>query len=141
MFSGSSDLELISYNFLLIFVHTGLLLPFFYRPLNSPVSIFYTLLYTLYSLFSNLGDFNVNILNPQHPLFYNVQTLASSLCLSKIVLEPTHITQSSRSTIDFVFMSSPSYLISCTTIPALSNSDHLGLLVLFSAGSYTFPET
>ena len=32
-------------------------------------------------------------------------------------------------------MSSPSYLISCNTIPALSNSDHVGLSVLFSAGT------
>ena len=49
--------------------------------------------------------------------------------------EPTRTTQTSCSTIDLVLMSSPSYLNSCTTIPPLSNSDHHGLSVLFSAGT------
>ena len=67
-------------------------------------------------------------------LFYNVQTLASSLCLPQIVSEPTRVTQSTCSIIDLVFMSSPSHLISCTTIPLLNNSDHFDLSVFFSAG-------
>ena len=121
----------------------ALALALFYHPPNSPVSIFDTLLCTLcsyvdVSLFSNfilLGDFNVNVLDPLNPLFNNLQTLASSLCLSQIVSEPTRITQTSCSIIDLVFMSSPSYLISCTTVPASSNSDHFGLSVLFSAGT------
>ena len=144
--SGSVDLELIVIS---IDLHPSrVALALFYRPPNSPVTIFDTVLSTLYSyvdvsLFSNfvlLGDFNVNVLNPQHPLFYNVQTLGSSLCLSQIVSEPTRVTQSSCSTIDLVFMSSPSYLISCTTIPAFNSSDHLGLSVLFSAGTPQRPK-
>ena len=141
VFSGSVDLELIVIS--IDFCSSRVALALFYRPPSSSVSIFDTLLYTLYSyvdvsLFSNfvlLGDFNVNVFDPQHPLFHNIQTLASSLCLTQIVSEPTRVTQSSCSTIDLVFMSSPSHLISCVTIPALSNSDHFGLSVLFSAGT------
>ena len=85
-------------------------LALFYHPPNSSVSIFDTLLSTLcshinLSLFSNfvlLGYFNVNVLNPQHPLFCKVQTLASSLCLSQVVSEPTRVTHDSCSTIDHV---------------------------------------
>ena len=104
MFSGSVDLELIVIS---IVLHTfRVALALFYRPPNSPVSVFDSLLSTLYSnidvsLFSKfvlLGDFNVNVQKTQHPLYHNVQSLlASSLCLSQIVLEPTRVTQSTCS--------------------------------------------
>ena len=83
------------------------------------------------NLLSNLvlvGDFNVNFFNPEHPLFSNNSvSLSPSLCLTQVVSEPTHF-----SLIDLVFLSDPSHLIGCVTIPALANSDHLG--VSFSAG-------
>ena len=128
MFSGSPDLELIiiSVNFPLSKIVTGL----FYRPPNAPSPVFDNLLTSLcthvdVSLFSNfilLGDFNVNFLNPQHPLFCKLRLITSSLCHTQVFSEPTHIS-----------LSSPSNLISCATIPELSNSDHLGLS-LISAG-------
>lgn len=49
------------------------------------------------------------------------------VCLYRVVAEPTHFSVSSCSLIDLVFLSSPTNLVSCTTIPALANSDHLGL--------------
>ena len=65
---------------------------------SSPSPVLDDLLTVLYShvnisLFSNfilLGDFNVNFLDPQHPLFRKLQLLASSLCLSQVVTEPTY---------------------------------------------------
>ena len=76
-------------------------LALFYRPPSSYVSVFDTLITTLYSsidvtLFSNfvlLGNFNVNVMNPHHPLFCNIQMLASSLCITQVVSEPTRISQ------------------------------------------------
>ena len=68
--SGPHDLELIV---LTVGTYSSrVALALFYRPPNSPTSVFDTLLCTLcsyidVSLFSNfvlLGDFNVNILNP-----------------------------------------------------------------------------
>ena len=139
--SGPSDLELIILS--IVTNSARVALGVFYRPPNSPTSIFDTLLcalcsYVDVSLFSNfvlLGDFNVNVFNPLSPMFNNLQTLLSSLCLVQIVSEPTRTTQTSCSTIDLVLMSSPSYLNSCTTIPPLSNSDHHGLSVLLSTGT------
>ena len=104
------------------------------------MSIFDTLLNSLclhvdVSLLSNfmfLGDFNVNFLNPQHPSYHKLQFFASSLCLAQIVTEPTHSSPTSDTIIDLIFLSARNNLVSCTTIPALANSDHLGLLTSIS---------
>ena len=61
--------------------------------------------------------------------------MSSSLCLTQVVSEPTHVLSNSHSLIDLVFLSDPSHLTGCVTIPALANSDHLGLLVSISAGN------
>ena len=90
------------------------------------------------SLLSNLvllGDFNVNILNPDHPLFSSALSLSFSLCLTQVVSEPTHFSPNSHSLIDLVFLSDPSNLIGCVTIPAFANSDHLGLSVSITVGN------
>ena len=86
-----------------------------------------------------LGDFNVNFLNPQNLLYYHklrIQFFASSLYLAQIVTEPTHLSPTSDTLrlIDLIFLSAPNNLVSCTTIPALANSDHLqvGLLTSIS---------
>ena len=115
----------------------------FYRPPSTPSIIFDTLLNTIcmhvnVSLLSNLvllGDFNVNILDPDHPLFSCLLSMSSSLCLTQVVSEPTRVLSNSHSLIDLVFLSDPSHLTGCVTIPALSNSDHLGLSVSISAGN------
>ena len=142
LFSGSPELELI-----VISINSSLLSPItvglFYRPPNTPVSIFDTLLNSIclhvgVSLLSNfvlLGDFNVNYLNSLCPSYSKLQFLASSLCLTQIVSEPTRLSSSSNTLIDLVFLSAPNNLVSYATIPALANSDHLGLCVSITAGS------
>ena len=142
LFSGSPELELI-----VISINSSLLSPvtvgLFYRPPNTSVSIFDTLLNSIclhvgVSLLSNfvlLGDFNVNYLNSLCPSYSKLQFLASSLCLTQIVSEPTRLSSSSNTLIDLVFLSAPNNLVSYATIPALANSDHLGLCVSITAGS------
>ena len=113
VFPGSQDLELIvlSINSAPSKVTLGL----FYRPPNSPSPVLDDLLTVSYShvdisVFSNfilLEDFNVNFLDPQHPLFRKLQLLASSLCSSQVVTEPTHISSTSCTLIDLVFLSTP----------------------------------
>ena len=63
----------------------------FYRPPNSPSSIFDTLSSFITSLsipqFSNfilLGDFNVNLSNPSHPLYPKFCTLADVLVYPRL---------------------------------------------------------
>ena len=141
VFSGSNDLELLV---LSVSVSSSVItLCTFYRPPSTPSIIFDTLLNTIcmhvnVSLLSNLvllGDFNVNILDPDHPLFSCLLSMSSSLCLTQVVSEPTRVLSNSHSLIDLVFLSDPSHLTGCVTIPALSNSDHLGLSVSISAGN------
>ena len=49
---------------------------------------------------------------------------------SQIVKSPTHSSHASHSsTIDLVLVSNPNNVKSCTVIPELANSDHLGLFV------------
>lgn len=90
------------------------------------------------SLLSNLillGDFNVNFCNSLSPLFSKLQhTIASSLCLTQVVTEPTCLSSTSNSLIDLVFVSASINVLSCTTIPALANSDHHGLCTSIAAG-------
>jgi hypothetical protein len=79
------------------------------------------------SLLSNLvllGDFNVNIVNildPDHPLLSCLLSMhmSSSLCLTQVVSELTHVLPNSHSLIDSVSLFDPSHLIGCVTIPAL----------------------
>ena len=47
------------------------------------------LMYLFFSNFVLLGDFNMNMLDSNHPMFHKVQILVSSLCLSQGVTEPT----------------------------------------------------
>ena len=140
--SGPSDLEFIVLQ--IKSFYCAFTVGLFYRPPNAPVCIFDNLLNSLcsqidVSLLSNfilLGDFNINMTNPHSHLYSKIQSFALSLCLSQIVSEPTHLSSGTSSLIDLVFMSAPNNLISCATIPALANSDHLGLHVSFHAGCH-----
>ena len=141
VFSGSDDLELIVLNVKCLFFKVALGL--FYRPPSSSNSIFDTLRTVLCShinmaLLSNfilLGDFNVDVLNASHPLLPKLRALSSSLCLKQVVSEPTHIvSEIPTSLIDLIYLSVPSSVLSCVTIPPLANSDHLGLCLSISAG-------
>jgi hypothetical protein len=68
------------------------------------------------------------MLNPLSHLYSRLLQFASSLCFTQVVSEPTHCSSGTSSLIDLVFMSVPKYLISCTTIPPLANSDHLAFM-------------
>ena len=111
-------------------------LSLFYRPPSSSSVIFDTFCKYLESLntvqFSNfilLGDFNINFVNPSHPLYSKLCNIMSTYCLTQIVSECTHVHHNgSTSIIDLVFLSNPASLLSCVTVPPLSNSDHNGLL-------------
>ena len=85
----------------------------FYRPPNSHVSIFDTLLSTSASLnipsFSHLvlvGDFNVNMEDPSHQLYHKVHSLLDYFNRTQVVSEFTHRAHcGSTSLIDLVFTS------------------------------------
>ena len=81
------------------------------------------------SLFNNfvlIGDFNINFLVPCSTLSHKL--LSVTFILTQVVTEPTRISNT-NTLIDLVFLSSPSQLSSCSTIPPLTNSNHLGLLL------------
>ena len=112
-------------------MHIGL----FYRPPSSPYDIFDRLHSCLLdfnvSTFSNfvlVGDFNVNVSNPSHPLLPKLNRMLDCLSLTQVVSEPTHTSHTGHtSIIDLVLISNPSTLSSCTTIPPLATSDHYGI--------------
>ena len=80
-----------------------------------------------------LGDFNVSFDNPYRPIISNLCTITNLYCLNQSVAGPTHVHHDgTESTIDLVFVSEPSLLNSCDTVPPLSNSDHMGVLVELS---------
>ena len=84
-------------------------------------------------IFLFLGDFNVNFDNPCHPMYSNLCTITTLYALHQVVTEPTHIHHDgSECTIELVFVSEPSLLNTCETIPPLSNSDHRGILMELS---------
>ena len=81
-----------------------------------------------------IGDFNVNFL-VSDTSSQKLLSVTNSFSLTQVVTEPTRISNSST-LIDLIFLSSPSQLSSCVTIPPLANSDHLGLqLSLSTTGS------
>jgi len=107
----------------------------FYHPPSSPGFIFDNLCTTLqmvnpaqFSTFILLGDFNVNFCNPQHPLFSHVSDILYNFSLVQVVPSFTHVSPNgSTSLIDLALLSDISCLQSCTTLPPLSSSDHLGV--------------
>ncbi len=109
----------------------------FYRPPSSTCGIFDNLCTYLQSInaghlsnFLFLGDFSTNYDNPSHPLYSNLCSITSLYCLTQVVVGPTHVHHDgSTSTIDLVFVSDPSMVNSCNTIPPLSNSDHYGIVM------------
>ena len=131
---GHANLELIVVS--LLRNNFKLCLSVFYRPPSSPSSIFDTLCNTLLSIdhayFSNfviLGDFNVNF-EPSHHLYSHLSDFMTSFSLTQVVDSPTHFSPSGEpSRIDLVFVSNLNCLSTCSVIPQLANSDHLGLLV------------
>ena len=134
----------------LLFQYFVIILKFlFYRPPSSTSFIFDTLSSYLDSIdicnLNNLillGDFNVNIDNPHHPMYTNLCSITTLYCLHHKVTGPTHVHHDgTKSTIDLVFVSEPSLMDACDTIPPLSNSDHEGILMELSQKSIKTEKT
>ena len=134
LMTGPANLELLVVS--LFRNNFKLCLGVFYRPPSSSHYIFDTLCDALFTIdqshFSNfvlVGDFNVNF-DSSHPLYSHLSDFMVSFSLSQIVESPTHYSHSGQpSLIDLVFVSDVSYFCTCSVIPNLANSDHLGLLV------------
>ena len=132
---GPRNLEFLALSVTSVSVSNKFCICLFYRPPSSPVSIFDNLCTTLqmvnptqFSTFLLLGDFNVNFLNPQHHLFSHLRDILYSFSLHQVVPSFTHVSPNgNKSLIDLVLLSEPSCLQSCTTIPPLLSSDHLGV--------------
>ena len=116
-------------------IHVGL----FYRPPNSPTNTLEFLYDCLQGvsvhIFSNfvlLGDFNVNLKNPSHPLFSHLCNILYSFSLTQAVQEDTYTSpQGNTSLIDLALVSETSLLSSCNVIPPLGTSDHNGIQCSF----------
>jgi len=87
---------------------------------------------SVYDSFVLLGDFNVNFFDNSYPLYSKLLLISTSLSLVQVVSEPTRLSHNSCSLIDLIYLSCPSRLISCATIPPLANSDHSGLSLTVS---------
>ena len=79
----------------------------------------------VFSTFVLLGDFKIDFLNQEHPLFSKLLYIINSFDLTQVVSSPTHV--SHNTLIDLAFISSSSKLKECSVIPPLSNSDHDGI--------------
>ena len=114
-----------------------LCLSLFYRPPSSSMDVLCALQCYLeeinISQFTNfvlLGDFNINFLDVSNPLYTYLMNISFTFGLCQVVESPTHINNGcAHSLIDLVFISNSSFLSFCQTIPPLSTSDHLGLLI------------
>ena len=107
----------------------------FYRPPGSDINVLDNLYSALcnidVSLFSHfilIGDFNVDVMSPNRPLFSKLMNITSSFLWSQIVTEPN---ASVPSIIDLAFVSSPTNVIACNTISLLSTSDHMGISISY----------
>ena len=133
VFTGTHELELIIISVRLQF--SSLTIALFYRPPGTPPAVLDDLLTVLctnvspvlLSSFILLEDFNVNYFDTSHHLFSKLLFVTNSLALTQVVSDATYYSTNSNSLIDLVFLSSPTDLLLCETIPPLSNSDHLGL--------------
>ena len=82
---------------------------------------------------TNIGDYNVNLLNKKHHLFSYINDILCSFSLSQVVPSYTHVSNSGvESLIDLALLSDVELLLNCTTVPPLSTSDHLGISVTLS---------
>ena len=135
-----SDLELLTLILQHNTVPTRFCISVFYRPPSSTSSLLDDLSEYLESInsaqFKNfiiIGDFNIDISSSSHPMNNKLCSVMSTHSLSQMVHDYTHIHHNgTRSIIDLLFVSNQSLIDTCSTIPALSNSDHLGLMANLS---------
>ena len=118
-------------------IPTRICVSVFYRPPSSPTlilddlcSYFETLDINQFANFIVVGDFNIDMSSCSHPLYHKLSTIMSTYSLSQMVTHYTHVHHNgATSTINLLFTSNPQLIGNCSTIPALSNSDHLGLFI------------
>ena len=80
------------------------------------------------STFVLLGEFNIDFLNQEHPLFSKLLYIMNSFDLTQVVSCPTHVSHNGKETlIVLALILSSSKLKECSVIPPLSNSDHDGV--------------
>ena len=124
---------------------TRICLSVFYRPpssgpeiLDSVCDYFDSVDTARFTNFVILGDFNIDMSSRSHPLSNYLNNIMSTYNLSQMVTEYTHTHHNgSKSMIDLVFVSDPQLVRNCTTMPPISNSDHLGLQINLSLRSAT----
>ena len=140
LFNGSFDLELIVLSVSLPQSSTKHCISVLYRPPSSPVSFFDNFCNMLHSVsphrfssFVLVGDFNINFLNKNHPYFCKLQGILHLFSLSQTVSSPTHVSPTGISSlIDLVLVSNPAFILECSTIPPIANSDHYGIKLLLN---------
>ena len=71
-----------------------------------------------------VGDFNINLLQPDSPSAIELTNITSSFHLSQVVNSPTRETDHSVTLIDHVYTSNTRLVNSCSILPPLDSSDH-----------------
>ena len=135
-----SDLELLTVILQHNILPTRFCITVFYRPPSSASSLLDDLSEYLESInsaqFKNsiiVGDFNIDVSSTSHPMYNKLSSVMSTHSLTQMVDDHTHIHHNGTgSIIDLWFVSDHNLIDSCSTIPALANSDHLGLMVSLS---------
>ena len=78
-----------------------------------------------------VGDLNINLLS-QSPVSQDILSTMLAFHLHQVVTEPTRVSSSSSSLIDHVYISDSSLVNSCSTTPAIGNSDHLSITTILT---------
>ena len=72
-----------------------------------------------------LGDFNINFLDPNHPLMFQLSTILSSTGLHQIISEPTCYSSLSTGSLPDLILVSDSFSVhSKLVLPPIGSSDH-----------------
>ncbi len=145
---GFRNLELMIISVSLSHFVSNCCISLFYRQPSSKCDTFDNLCTALYSLdpsafrncFVLLGDFNINYFCTSSFLYRRLLSCMSPFSLVQIVNSATHTNPQGRdSLIDLVFLSTPSLLNFCNTIPPLASSDHNGIDLQISTSVTSLP--
>ena len=114
----------------------NLLCRVFYRPPSSKSSVLTLLECTTQEIppaqansLALLGDFNIHLCKPNHPLQSHLHSIQDKLNLQQVVSDATRSTSSTDTVIDLAYISGPSVLTPCTIEPPLDGSNHCSLLL------------
>ena len=115
--------------------HCSIMIGLFYRPPSSQPSSLSDLESALESTppasmknFVLVGDFNINLLQPDSPSAIELTNITSSFHLSQVVNSPTRETDHSATLIDHVYTSDTRLINSRSILPPLDSSDHNSIL-------------